>query len=81
MEHSQKILKVHVYETFAFSGTPKESEEMSPRWFNEDALPYDRMWPDDQYWLPQVLAGKTILGRFDYSDDDTIEDYSVKIQN
>ena len=80
MEESNKILKVHVFETFEYSGEPEESSEMRPQWFEESAIPYDGMWPDDRLWLPQVLAGNSVLGRFDYSDDDTIEDYSVKIQ-
>lgn len=80
MEESNKMLKVHVFETFDFTGEEVESGEMKPQWFEEVAIPYDNMWPDDTLWLPQVLAGNTILGRFEYSDDDTIEDYSVKIQ-
>ena len=53
---------------------------MRPEWFEETDIPYARMWPDDQYWLPLLLEGKSILGRFDFSDDDTIEDYYVKVQ-
>jgi 8-oxo-dGTP diphosphatase / 2-hydroxy-dATP diphosphatase len=80
MEESNKVLKVHVYETFQFSGEIVESSEMRPQWFEESEIPYDGMWPDDKLWLPQVLAGSSVLGRFEYSDDNTIEDYSVKIQ-
>ena len=29
-----------------------------------DALPLDRMWPDDRLWLPRILAGATLRGDF-----------------
>lgn len=80
MEETKKVLKVHVFETFSFNNEPEESDEMRPQWFFERELPYDGMWPDDKHWLPQVLAGSSVLGRFEYGDDDTIEDFSVKIQ-
>lgn len=80
MEESNKVLKVHVYETWDFSGDLLETSEMRPEWFMESDIPYDRMWPDDIHWLPLLLEGKSILGRFDFSDDDTIEDFSVKVQ-
>jgi len=36
-------------------GEPRESDEMVPLWFQIAAVPYDRMWPDLQEWLPHVL--------------------------
>mmetsp|Transcript_4760 Transcript_4760/g.7223 ORF Transcript_4760/g.7223 Transcript_4760/m.7223 type:complete len:163 (+) Transcript_4760:50-538(+) len=80
MEESNKLMKVHVFETWEFSGEPSESSEMRPQWFNESNIPYDSMWPDDKYWLPLLLAGKKFIGRFDYSDEETIEDFSVREQ-
>ena len=80
MAESQKMLKVHVFDTYDFEGEPMESSEMRPQWFEEKDIPYNGMWPDDKHWLPQVLEGKSILGRFEYSDDDTIEDFSVNEQ-
>ena len=39
------------------------------------------MWPDDPYWLSSyLLQGKKFIGRFDYSDDSTIVDYTLKEQ-
>lgn len=42
-------------------GEPTESEEMAPQWFHEGAVPFARMWEDDQVWLPRVLRGEVDL--------------------
>lgn len=39
-----------------FSGEPQESDELVPRWFALDAVPYERMWSDAVHWLPTTLA-------------------------
>jgi 8-oxo-dGTP pyrophosphatase MutT (NUDIX family) len=50
-----------VAEYRATMGEPRETEEMAPRWFDEESLPWDDMWPDDRIWLPRVLRGETDL--------------------
>ncbi len=55
-----EILEVHVFRIDEFSGEPKETDEMRPQWFAFDEIPYDEMWPDDQYWLPLFLEGKKV---------------------
>jgi 8-oxo-dGTP diphosphatase len=52
-------LLVHVFSTSQFTGQPRGAEG-SLRWFSEKQLPYDRMWPDQRYWLPLVLAGGSL---------------------
>lgn len=47
-----------VFTSQDFSGIPKEGEEMRPKWFPVDKLPFEKMWSDDPAWLPQVLAHK-----------------------
>jgi mutator protein MutT len=49
-------LAVHVFSASGFTGNPRGAEG-TLRWFAEDRLPFDRMWPDQRYWLPLVLAG------------------------
>lgn len=58
-----------VFMTSVWQHEPTESEEMAPQWFSYDAVPYDRMWVDDQHWLPQVLAGETLQASFHFSND------------
>jgi 8-oxo-dGTP diphosphatase / 2-hydroxy-dATP diphosphatase len=60
------LLEVHVFKTCIFSGEPVETEEMKPQWFLFDAIPYSEMWPDDEFWLPKVLAGKCVQGTFHF---------------
>ncbi|WP_281646588.1 8-oxo-dGTP diphosphatase [Parendozoicomonas sp. Alg238-R29] len=69
-------IHVHVYTTGSFEGTPTETEEAIPVWFPVDAIPYSEMWADDEIWLPLVLEGKKIHGRYIF-DDDTMLDYSL----
>ncbi len=57
-------LHCEVYRASEFSGVPSESREADPFWCSVDAVPYGRMWEDDQYWLPGVLAGGCFTGDF-----------------
>jgi 8-oxo-dGTP pyrophosphatase MutT (NUDIX family) len=59
----------HTYLAFSWIGEPAESEEMAPRWFALKDIPYDRMWIDDRLWLPRVLAGERLEGRFHFNSD------------
>ena len=69
---------VHVFLTDAFDGDPKESEEMAPAWFPLDRIPYDRMWQDDAYWLPKVLAGQAIDAEFRFGEDnETVTEWRI----
>jgi 8-oxo-dGTP diphosphatase len=54
----------HVFLASDFTGTPTETDEAVPLWVPLDAIPYGRMWDDDIHWLPLVLQGKSLLGKF-----------------
>ena len=65
---------VYVFVARKWQGDPSESEEMRPEWFAVNALPFDQMWADDEHWLPLVLDGKQIDGRFTFkADNETLE--------
>ena len=51
-----------------YEGTPTESAEALPEWFEFAAIPYATMWEDDRFWLPEVLAGREVAGEFLFDD-------------
>ena len=64
--------RVHVYVVTRWEGEPAENGEMRPGWFPLSALPLDRMWPDAAFWLPAVLAGKTVALECVYAEGGTV---------
>lgn len=64
--------EVHVLLTKKFQGEPSESDEMLPRWFAQDAIPFDNMWADeDRFWLQDVLfKGKSVRGHYHLAADE-----------
>jgi 8-oxo-dGTP diphosphatase len=57
-------LTFKIYTSDTWDGVPKESEEITPRWFITSQLPYAEMWPDSVLWLPLVLQGYSIDASF-----------------
>ena len=47
----------------------KPSEEGPLEWIGENEIPYDRMWVSDIHWMPLILEGKRIRGRFWFDRD------------
>ena len=62
-------LQATVFVARAFTGNPIETVEATPMWFDVDQVPYDDMWEDDQYWLPQVLDGKNFIAWFEFEGE------------
>ncbi len=70
---------VHVFVTSDWEGDPEESAEMAPAWFPIDSIPFDRMWDDDRYWLPHVLAGERIRAEFTFAEDnETVSGWAIE---
>lgn len=72
-------LDVEIYVIEKWDGDPVESDEIKPDWFEIKKLPIDRMFLDNKYWLPHVLAGKTIEAIFLYSEEHVILEDKVRI--
>lgn len=65
MLESNKLMRVHVYETWDYSGVAVETDEMAPQWYLESDIPYTNMWADDKHWLPYLLQNKAFIGRWE----------------
>ena len=70
-DNPKKILEVNYFsiDSDKIIGTPKETEEMMPKWFKLNKIPYDKMWLDDADWMPLLLAGKNFKGDYLYLED------------
>jgi 8-oxo-dGTP pyrophosphatase MutT (NUDIX family) len=71
------IMHVHVFVASEWDGTPQESEEMIPRWFKHEDIPYAEMWSDDEHWLPAVLEGKKVSADFKLDESDAIVSHTI----
>jgi len=70
---------VHVFLAREWEGTPFETEEMRPEWFNEKEIPYDKMWDDDKLWLPEILEGKKLKADFIFKEGEIILEHNINI--
>ena len=69
--------RIHAFIVTKWEGEPSETDEMRPCWFKQSAIPYDRMWEDNQYWLPRVLQGEKLEGAFLFADESTMKDHQL----
>ncbi len=70
--------QVHVFMVDAWDGTPKETEEMSPKWFKFDKVPYGSMWKDTGIWLPELLEGKKVKGVGIFGKDQELASFKME---
>ena len=70
---------VHTYICEQWQGEPVESEEMKPQWYPIDNIPLEQMWADDPFWLPQVLAGKKVVGTYTFDRHNQLVTHTVRI--
>lgn len=66
-------IHVYVFSAGSYTGQPRETEEAIPLWFDTGAVPYDEMWADDVLWLPGLLAGERVGGRFVFDGDELLD--------
>ena len=61
-----------VFFSNSYSGALCETDEAAPFWCRISHIPYDRMWADDRHWLPMVLDGEQIDGKFSFDGDEML---------
>ena len=45
---------------------------MLPKWFNVDAIPFESMCYDSQFWLPLIIQNKKVDVYFKYDRNDNV---------
>ena len=70
-----QITTIYIIDTW--QGDPEETEDIQPLWFKLTELPKERMWPDNIYTIPLILARKKINGTFLYNENGSIEEYQL----
>lgn len=75
------ILHVNIFIATKWTGTPAESEEMAPKWFLKNEIPYDNMWSSDIYWLPQIIEGKKVKAHLKLDQNDMVQSHKTAIVN
>lgn len=73
-----EILEVHVFKAREFLGSPVETEEMRPKWFAVNEIPYAEMWPDDIYWIPLFLDNKVFKAYFLFGEGNMVIKHELK---
>jgi len=63
IEGDERLHEGHIFRASGVIGEPLETDEMiTPQWFDESEIPYDKMWKGDDAWLPLFLQGKQFEG-------------------
>lgn len=77
--NERQNVEVHVFIAKDYEGEIAESDEMLPEWFDVSALPYESMFPDDKFFLNQILEGKKIKAFFKYDKDFNMLEHNLEI--
>ncbi len=70
--------KMHIFVATEWEGEPTGSDEMEPTWLPIREIPYDRLWEDNQHWLPYVLIGEKVQGYFHFNSQMRLDEYWVE---
>ena len=72
----------HIFEAQNYSGEIVESEEMEPKWFEIENMPYDKMWKADEFWHPYFFRQQLFKAYFMYDHvGDVIMHYCYPVEN
>ncbi len=80
-ENNEECIVSYVFVAEEWKGDPSETEEMNPKWFKVDEIPYDEMWADDKEWFEKLLKGNEFEARYTFSqnNDSHLIDQEIKI--
>ncbi len=69
--------KAHCYIVSSWDGSPLETEEMRPKWFNFENIPYTKMWPSDELWVPLVISNKPFKATIYFDKEDRLISHDI----
>lgn len=70
--------QAYVYLARTWENDPIETEEMSPKWFKIQEIPFNQMWEDDPFWLPRILAGEKLEADFVFDEQGHLLSHEIK---
>lgn len=70
-------IKTFLYKAVEFTGKPTETEEMKPKWFSVNKIPFQKMWDDDKHWMPLFLKDKKFKGKFCFDENNKVIKYKL----
>lgn len=73
------VVEMHIFSSSDFSGTPTESDEMKPEWFDIEQLPKSDMWQSDLFWWPYFLDDKPFVGHFVFDEADKVVEHDIEL--
>ena len=68
---------MHVFLSEDFEGEPIETPELAPEWCSIAEIPYEKMWSDAKYWMPDALRGRKVDSYFRYDAHNEMKDSQV----
>jgi 8-oxo-dGTP diphosphatase len=66
---------LHLEETTISDSEFIETDEMKPMIVKRTEIPWEKMWPDDPHWLPHILRGDIVEGKFTFEDGKLIQTF------
>lgn len=70
---------IQVYFCTEWDIEPQESKNATPYWVSIDEIPYEKMFSEDEYWLPRVLNGEKIYGHFQFDENRNILQFNIEL--
>lgn len=61
--------EVYAFVVTQWNGTPIETDEIKPVWFEKNNLPLDKMWDDAKYWIPSILNGEEVYEEYLFDEE------------
>lgn len=71
------LLDVTIFRCEKYTGVVTESEEMRPKWFKFEDVPFNKMWPDDHLWYPYFFKNEKFKAKYLFEGHHKILNYTI----